>query len=399
MTEPVQVPRAPKFPWRTALYVLIMFVLGLVLGIYSHRQQGIGSTNETPIAGAWVVRYALTTREDIDQVFALASKLGFRELMLQVNGRGEAYYRSELLPQAVVDFDPLAYALAQGQRYGIKVHVWVNVLTISSFLSRSQDPKHVINSHPQWITYDVDGRSLLAYDPLDVSSLPADLPAIMLDPGVPEVRDFLVQVCRELVENYPVDGLHLDYIRYAGLRYGFHPQVRQHFKAQYGVDPVDVERRRFTAGGAQQALLWDDFRRQQITDLVEAIYREVKSAKPQLPVSASVTAHYQVARDNHFQDWQHWLERGIIDFVVPLAYDLDPSVVYYRLEEVVAHWGPGKISAGVRAYELGEDPQLLRELVQAARDAGCQRILLFSYNSIAEEPQFQKIISRLQEAR
>src|SRR5690606_18644407 len=86
------------------------------------------------------------------------------------------------------------------------------------------------------------GKSLLDFGP-DVMNL--NVPAIMLDPGVPEVRDYVVAVVEELVREYDVDGIHLDYVRYPSPDYGYHPRARAAFEELVGVDPlwlVDPER-------------------------------------------------------------------------------------------------------------------------------------------------------------
>ncbi|MCK9222751.1 MAG: family 10 glycosylhydrolase [Limnochordia bacterium] len=391
----VQVQR-PKWPWRTCIYILVMLFLGILLGIASYSTGKQEDSRDYPICGMWVVRDAMTSKEQIDQVFALAKELGLRDLMLQVNGRGEAYYNSNILPRAVLDFDPLAYAVSLGEKHDIAVHAWVNMLTASSFLSRSKDPEHVINKHPEWITYDVSGRSLLTYEVLDIAE---ELSAIMLDPALPEVQDFLVTVCTEIVENYTVDGLHLDYIRYPGHKYGFNPRVRQLYEERFGVDPVVIEKRRFDPHypADRQLILWDSFRTEQLSTIVHRVYRETKGINPQLQVSAAVTANYAVASEIQFQDWHEWVEQGIVDFVVPMAYYLQPDDVYYKLKDAIVACGTGKIYAGVRAYELGDDPGLLKQLVKAALDTEPTGVILFSYNSLAEETKLQDLILELQQ--
>ena len=104
---------------RRLVWILVFL---LVLGSLASARRGL-----------WVVRDALTDKGQIDRAIEVARDLGIDFLLLQVNGRGEAYYESKLFPKAKLaeDFDPLAYAIAQSRRAGLEVHAWVNLLTMA----------------------------------------------------------------------------------------------------------------------------------------------------------------------------------------------------------------------------------------------------------------------------
>jgi uncharacterized lipoprotein YddW (UPF0748 family) len=108
------------------------------------------------VRALWVTRGALTTPAAIAQMVRAAQSGGFNTLVVQVRGRGDAYYRSALEPRASdltsqKDFDPLAATLAHAHRAGITVHAWVSVNLVSSAVTVPTAAQHVIRRHPEWL--------------------------------------------------------------------------------------------------------------------------------------------------------------------------------------------------------------------------------------------------------
>lgn len=350
--------------------------------------------------GLWVVRDALAEPTSIDAFLNLAHEAGFNMLLVQVNGRAEAYYRSNVVPRVAAlpeGFDPLAYLLEGARERGLEVHAWVNAFTAGMLQTRPSSRQHVLSRHPEWVTYDQAGRSLWDYG-AEITDL--DLPAFMLDPGLPEVQDFVVSMVVELVERYDVDGIHLDYVRYPDTRFGYHPQVRRRFQERLGVDPLWLhgEEGRLlrqswgddTVNKVMQA--WNEWRRQQVTGLVRRVYQEVTARKPWVKVSAAVYADRQSARERVLQDWEQWLKEGIVDAVVPMAYLPDEQWVATQLREAVNRSGERHVYGGLGAYRVENDLTLLRRLVSRARRARTQGIVLFSYATLRDHPEMTRLL-------
>ena len=57
-----------------------------------------------------------------------------------------------------------------------------------------------------------------------------------------------------------------------------------------------------------------------IRDRVRRVYRDVKRTKPDVVVSCAVFADADESRALRMQDWRSWIQEGIVDFVVPMAY-------------------------------------------------------------------------------
>jgi hypothetical protein len=116
-------------------------------------------------------------------------------------------------------------------------------------------------------------------------------------------RQMLIQTALELVKKYPLDGLHLDLIRYPGSQ------------ACY-CDICQAEISRYP-GGTQRRL---EYRREQITSLVREIRKAVKTVRPEIQLSAAVYTDWQNARNTVGQDWVNWQKQGLLDFVCPMNY-------------------------------------------------------------------------------
>src|SRR5215207_8726387 len=79
------------------------------------------------IRALWVLRGSLTRPDKIDRLVASAARSGFNTLLVQVRGRGDAYYDSALEPRGLgvaATFDPLGYTVAAAGKAGLRVHVW-----------------------------------------------------------------------------------------------------------------------------------------------------------------------------------------------------------------------------------------------------------------------------------
>src|SRR6266542_4473409 len=117
---------------------------------------GVAASN-SEVRALWVVRTTLTSPEKIRTMVQSAAVNGFNTLIVQVRGRGDAYYRSRREPRAVElkeqsrEFDPLAVTLVEAKQRGLKVHAWLNTSLLANLDALPTDPKHVYNRHPEWL--------------------------------------------------------------------------------------------------------------------------------------------------------------------------------------------------------------------------------------------------------
>ncbi len=341
-----------------------------------------GETAE--IRALWVVKDALYSPASVLQMIEVAQENEFNLILVQVRSRGDAYYRSELVPLAEAiqqsqnpEFDPLQLTVEQGHRAGLQVHVWVNTLILWSSSSPPVDPTHIFHLHPEWFACSDGSRT--------------NSEGIYLSPELPQVKGHLLSVIEEIVENYPIDGLHLDYVRYPNNSYDYNLMARTRFMQRYAIDPLGLAQGSerladlFGAVGidnlSEKRLAW---RAEQVTDLVGAIHDLISSENPGVALSAAVKPDMHEAYRNYGQDWTEWANRGLVDFVIPMAYSQNTETVVQQVEQAVKTVGHERLYAGIGTYNKPIS-ETLRQ-IQTIETLGVKGICLFSYNSLQKQP-------------
>ena len=341
-----------------------------------------------PFDYMWVVRTSLLTPESVDQVVAAARAQHVRGLLVQVIGRGDAYYRSDRLPRAEAlpddGFDPLGRLLEEAHAAGIEVHAWINCMLVWSAEKAPRDPRHVVNAHPEWIARLRDGRRLSQLTPRQRRYF--GLEGVFLAPANPEVRRWVAGNAQEIVRRYPVDGVHLDYIRQPAVAVGWDPTTRARFAMESGVDPQRFDRVP-TAGRAHVDSLWKQFQADQVRETVEEVRDSVRAVRPGLPLSAAVIADTTTAEQFEAQRWRSWLACGALDRVFVMCYAAAIQTVMEQLVGYTTAPAVGdRIVPGIAVYNA--PPSSAAAKVKGAHALGYGTLALYSYDSLAEQPGY-----------
>jgi uncharacterized lipoprotein YddW (UPF0748 family) len=310
-----------------------------------------------PDCGVWVVRNALSSAAAWSDALAAVERVGCRRVYLQVSGRWDAYYASRVWePPATSPFsagweDPFGQAVADARARGLEVHAWVNAMLAWS-AEEPPSPDHVFRRHPDWFVTDSAGRSMrsLSRAELDRSGLRGE--GWFLDPAVMDVRTELRRFLLELVLRYPVAGVHLDYIRYPS-----------------GWVPI---------GGPET-----------VSYLVGLIHDDLALVRPEVRLSAAVLPVPAEARRTFGQDWGAWLERGIIDEVLPMVYRRDAATILEVVEDYPATIARPRVRVGVRLDLI--PPAEVRQAAEALSGEGVAGIALFSHNLLMEDPAWRGV--------
>lgn len=357
------------------------------------------------VRALWVVRTTLTSPEKIHTMVQAAADNGFNTIIVQVRGRGDAYYRSRREPRAVelkeqpLTFDPLAVTLAEAKRRGLKVHAWINTSLLANLDALPTDPTHVYNRHPEWLAvpravaaelYKMSPRDPRYRDRIVEWSKTnrAELEGLYTGPANPQVREHIYKIWMDILKNYEVDGLHFDYVRLASPDFDYSRTSLAKFRKWLEPKLSAAERRQLKqalqlnplAAPDAYADKFGDFQREQITTLVERIYRAVKREKPQVTVSAAVFANHENAYTRRFQDWRRWLSMGILDVACPMAYSTDTAIFQKQIDIATrsAHAAGRQVWAGIGAYRIPVESTV--EKIKVARGLGADGIILFSYD-------------------
>ena len=352
--------------------------------------------------GLWVVRTSMKSQESIEKVIERASESNFNALLVQVNGRGEAYYESDIvsrMPDVPEGFDPLAFCIRRAHAVGIEVHAWINAFTVGQIGRSEYQDEHVLTRHPEWSLVDQHEVSTFDYSPEMARD---ELVSVMLDPAIEGVKEYVREVFVEVVTKYDVDGVHFDYIRYPGRKYGYSDEAREAFRNLTGYDPLDLVKKPETLRGKTvegkdlfESLgdKWDEFRRRQVTEVVRRVYLDVKRIKPDVAVSCAVFPDIDESYNQRLQDWRRWIQEGIVDFIVPMAYTPNTQRFTGHMEKAVESPPGGKALAGVGVYLMLDDPADCIEKIESARELGTPGIVLFSYDSIKDRTDYWEALA------
>jgi uncharacterized lipoprotein YddW (UPF0748 family) len=327
-----------------------------------------------------------------------ASTHGYNVLFVQVRGRGDAYYTSSLVPgpeeypQIPDTFDPLATMIELAHKRGIEVHAWVNMYLTWSSKNPPVSLKHLVNAHPDWFMVSVDGLNM-SQAPMD-SILGRQTEGRYISPCLEEVRDHLSNVITELVENYDIDGVHLDYIRYPGRSFDFNPRARQKFYTKYGIDPLDVVMEGEKVDpNFEYIKKWVEYKNEQIDKQMRSIARCMMKKQKKVRLSAAVKPDTDEAFYEFGQNWSGWLDDGIVDFVVTMSYFPERDYVEDVLRDSLRKVNKKKIVGGIGAYLLS--PNETANQIQLMRSMGLLGYCIFSYTTFVENRHFADTLDSL----
>jgi len=356
------------------------------------------------IRGLWVLRGSLTSPEKIDRLVQSASRSGFNTLLVQVRGRGDAYYASAIEPRGVgvkAGFDPLAYAIAAASRANLRVHVWFNVNLVASTAQLPTDRSHIVVAHPEWLMVPRPiAADLARLGPRHRQYVPklvewtkrnaGGVEGLFASPVTPEAAQHVERVVTDIVTRYPVSGVHLDYIRYPNDAFDHSQAALAAFRTSLQRELSPADRQRLDDRLRREPLVyadafperWTTFRRLRLADLVARIRGAVHRARPDALITAAVIPDAREAFDHKLQDWPDWARRGLVDAFCPMAYTASLPTFNRQVAAARAAAAPQAVWAGIGAYRL--TPAQTVDHIAAARDAGAAGVILFSYDSLTE---------------
>lgn len=300
-------------------------------------------------------------KKELVQMLDSLRALNVNMVMLQTRVRGDVIYPSKIEPFSKVltgvvgknpGYDPLAFAIDECHKRDMQLHAWIVTLPLGKVQHvRSLGRLALKNKHPQLCRVYKGSW--------------------YMEPGEPGTVDYLCTLVNEIVSNYDVDGIHLDYVRY--------PDQPRNY-------PDGYLYRRYGDGRSLA-----DWRRDNITKLVRGIYREVKRVKPWVRVSCAPLGKFDDltlyssrgynARRTVFQDAQEWMREGIVDMIFPMLYfsgnDFYPFVLDWLEHSYGRHVAPGMGTYRLLPeYGDWDAIELCRQLV-TSNSAGTQGTVMF----------------------
>ncbi len=278
---------------------------------------------------------------------------------------GVAHYPSKILPQSKTFTqygDQIAQCVEAAHKHGLEVHVWKITWNLEGA------PKEFVEKMRK------EGRTQVSAE---------GNPINWLCPSNPENVKLELNAIIEIVQNYKVDGIHLDYIRYPGSHACFCTECRDRFilasKLKIQEWPADV-----LHGSGKHSSAYTGWRVQQITRLVRLIHKRVRAIKPEVKISAAVFGGYPSCVTSIGQDWIAWAKAGYIDFVCPMNYTEDEKFFTDLLENQLALMPKDvAIYPGIGATSSNSllRPDAVIGQIHLARFLGASGWAIFDYSS------------------
>lgn len=351
--------------------------------------------------GVWVSVFSsnkvLYSKEAVSKLIAVCKEARISRIYLQVYQSGQAYYDSkelnrlkyeEMLKSSGVDI--IDFLLKEARDNDIKVFAWINLLSLGNNINADIIKRlgKDILTRDQYLR--VSGRE----NPNESDKYYLREELLFLEPGDQRVAKFLISVVEEVINRYPLfSGVHLDYVRYPmtvpfipgsrftkyGLSYGYGVKNIERFQDWTRLDPLSG------LNTPKDHMLWDDWRRDQVTTLVRRISRMVKDKSKELLVSSAVIASQERAYSSLFQDWPLWLEEGILDYVVIMNYTIDNQLTKEIVRSSLAQRGEGKVFVGLGLYLMKDSLNTFISQYKAVTSLNPDGIAIFSYDDIDSE--------------
>ncbi|MFH1304785.1 MAG: family 10 glycosylhydrolase [Candidatus Omnitrophota bacterium] len=382
----------------------------VVLGFASVLVFQPAAYSSTPRLGVWVSVFTeekvLDSKKNVNRLIETCKKCGIDDIYLQVYRSDTAHFDSTLTDNSPyrdllsrTGMDTLKYLLSEAKQNDLEVHAWINVLSIA----QNANANILTKLGTDVLVTDQHGRTPLrknSKDKLDEYYIREN--QLFLDPGNTKVRRYIVNLTEELAQKYPgFAGIHLDYMRYPsavpsipdsrftshGLSYGYNTASTDNFKKATGLDAGTMDL------SPDNSLLWDNWRRDQVTALVRDVSGRLHAMFPDLKISCAVGPSAETSYLMTFQDWTEWLRKDYVDYIVAMNYTKDLNLLKIRSASLLVPEFSQKVHIGVGPFLMKDHPEMFMEQFKTLRQFSPAGIVIFSYDEISGDKEIQRFLS------
>lgn len=276
-------------------------------------------------------------KEHINEIFTEIKKYKVNNIFLHVRAFDDCFYKSSIFcvsdyckdNDGNLKFDILYHFIKAAKEFNISVHAWLNPYRIRNDIQIDKISK---------TSY---ARKLLDENGNDERIIVTDN-SIYYNPSYPDVQNYVLNGIREILENYEVNGIHIDDY--------FYPTTTEEIDKNIYNDYLN-------SGGTFKLA---DFRRNAVNTLISSIYSLVKSYNDDILVSISPSADVEKNYDNYYADVTLWTQnRGYADIIIPqLYYGFEHSTMPFN--ELLNKWmnlqsENTRIVIGLAVYKAGKE--------------------------------------------
>lgn len=253
--------------------------------------------------------------------------------------------------------DVLAEMIAEAHHAGLEVDAWFE----AGFNAGITENSPIYSAHPDWLARKQNG-DVAYYGQAGPSCIHV----------LPEVQDFLIDLCRELVYNYDIDGIEFDRVRYPSLDCGYDSYTKELFKSETGAYPPS----------SVSDAAWIRWRADKLTAFIAELYDSVKSLNPYVTVS---NAPLPWGYEQFCQDYAPWIDEGHLDIISPQMYMTSNSDYTWRMNTELAKierdslMYPGISTVANSNYT---DPSELAEQIRTTRSAGLKGNVIWYHHEL-----------------
>ena len=275
-------------------------------------------------------------------------------------------------------FDSLGAAVRYGHQIGLQIHAWVSINEDDHGWGLQSE---FTKKHPEYRWHHRDGRPYYS----------------QLSFAFPQVRKYKLAILKELLRNYPVDGLFLDWIRTGDVRdnpqtdangvadSGYEKPLIEKYKSTFGIDPREV---------TNNDERWICLRAEPQTEFMRAARKLARSQKRPVPLAVMVGHpwHYRGLMDRIdgnlrglLLDVNTWAREGLMDAAVAAGYYRDggtPEMAYRALKQETE----GKVDIWSYAWVPQTVADFQRDFA-LAQQLGAKQILFWEADYIDDRPQ------------
>jgi uncharacterized lipoprotein YddW (UPF0748 family) len=319
--------------------------------------------------------------EGLKSLLARLNHAGINIIYFETVNAGFSIYPSKITKSnpLINNWDPLAVAVEEGHRLGMEVHAWVWAFAVGN--RRHNALINQPETYPGPILNDLGLITEALRNKHGGLAVDGRQHEFWLSPASQKAKDFLLSLYSEIVSNYAVDGLHLDYIRYpfqtSGTRMGYEAAGRTAYHATTGKSVDDT--------GTDSMRLWAAWKTVQVSNFVRDVSSTLRPLRPGLKISAAVFPMRRASRLAAIQqDWETWVEQGWVDTLSPMSYTSDPQRLKSLYESVVS--SPQLHTLVYPGIALGhlDNGQLFLQL-EALREKGSLGSTLFAATHLSPE--------------
>lgn len=294
----------------TKIVIPILLMISIHIQLFS-----LSKFPKREFRGAWIATVAnidwpssrtATSSEQKEELIEMLEQLrsaGINAVLFQVRTECDALYNSQIEPWSYwltgkqgssphPLFDPLDFAIQEAHKRGMELHAWLNPYRAVKTVGEYQvSESHISQTHPEWI---------LTFDKYK-----------MLDPGLPDVRNYIVSVVEDIITRYDVDGIHFD-----DYFYPYSPKISNEDSLSF----------KYFNNGFEDI---DDWRRYNINKMVELVHNKINEHKPHIKfgISPFGIVENKYAGTSGFNSYSilycdplTWIREKTIDYLTPQIY-------------------------------------------------------------------------------